>query len=174
MLRIRLQRKGKKNQPFFRIVVTDKRNPPRGGRSLEILGFLNPLTKEKQLKIERIIYWLGVGAQPSDRIHNLLVSEGIIKDKKKSVHAKPKKKEGDDVAPEAGTVPTKPKADAGAKSEEKKEDVKAEEKPKEEPKKGEKKEDKKEDKPAEDKKADEPKAEKKKDKKEDKPKEKKE
>lgn len=170
MLRIRLQRKGKKNQPFFRIVVTDKRNPPRGGRSLEILGFLNPLTKEKQLKIERIIYWLGVGAQPSDRVHNLLVSEGIIKDKKKPVHAKAKKKEGDEEQPKVGGTSVEIKPETKSKPEEKKEDVKAEEKPKEEPKK----EEKKEDKPAEDKKADEPKAEKKEDKKEDKPEEKKE
>ena len=78
MLVIRFLRTGKKNQPFFKIVVTDKRRPPKGGRFLEILGFFNPLTKKKNLKKERIEYWLSKGAQPSARVHNLLVKENII------------------------------------------------------------------------------------------------
>lgn len=92
MLTIRFIRRGKKNQPFFRIVVTDKKNPPKGGRFLEILGFFNPLTKEKSLKLERVKYWLSVGAQPSNRVYNLLVSEKIIQGKKMDVHKKSKKK----------------------------------------------------------------------------------
>lgn len=93
MLVIRFLRTGKKNQPFFRIVVTDKKNPPRGGRFLEVVGFFNPLTKEKNLKTERIKHWLSVGAQASDTVHNLLVAEKIIEEKKIDVHKKPKKKE---------------------------------------------------------------------------------
>ena len=93
MLVIRFIRTGKRNQPFFRIVVTDKKNPPRGGKFLEILGFFNPLTKAKELKKERIKYWLSVGAQPSESVHNLLVSEGVIKGEKIDVFKKPKKKE---------------------------------------------------------------------------------
>ena len=93
MLKIRLFRIGKKHQPVFRVIVTDKKNPPRGGRFLEILGFWNPLTKEKNLKIERIKYWLSVGAKPSDTVYNLLISEKIIKGKKIDVHKKSKKKE---------------------------------------------------------------------------------
>jgi len=54
---------------------------------VEVLGFLNPLTKEKQLKTERIKYWLSVGAQPSDTIHNLLVSEKIIEGKMKKFYS---------------------------------------------------------------------------------------
>jgi len=73
-------------------VVTDKKNPPRGGRFLEVLGFFNPLTKEKGLRKERIKYWLSVGAQTSDRVHNLLVAEKIIEGKKIAVHKKTKKK----------------------------------------------------------------------------------
>ena len=92
MLIIRFIRIGKNNQPFFRIVVTDKKNPPRGGRFLEVLGFFNPLTKEKGLRKERIKYWLSVGAQTSDRVHNLLVAEKIIEGKKIAVHKKTKKK----------------------------------------------------------------------------------
>ena len=93
MLSIRLFRAGKKNQPVFKIVVTDKKNPPRGGRFVEKVGFYNPLTKEKALKAERIQYWLSKGAQPSDTCHNLLVKEGIIKGKKIPVHKKRKNEE---------------------------------------------------------------------------------
>jgi len=91
MLVIRLFRVGKKNQPAFRIVVTNKRKPPRGGRFVEEVGFYNPLTKEKVLKEERIKYWLSVGAKPSETIYNLLVSEKIIEGKKIPVHKKSKK-----------------------------------------------------------------------------------
>lgn len=93
MLVIRLFRVGKKNQSVFKIVVTDKRRPPRGGRFLEQVGFYNPLTKEKNLKEERIKYWLSVGAKPSDTIHNLLIKEKVIEGNKIPVHKKTKKKE---------------------------------------------------------------------------------
>ncbi len=90
MLVIRFLRTGKKNQPFFRIVVTDKRRPPRGGRFLEILGFFDPLTKRKNLKKERIKYWLSKGAKASATVHNLLVTEKVIEAKKIDVHKKKK------------------------------------------------------------------------------------
>jgi len=86
MLVIRLFRTGKKNQPSFKIVVTDKRRPPRAGRFVEEVGFYNPLTKEKVLKPERIKYWISVGAKPSATVHNLLVSEKIIEGKKIPAH----------------------------------------------------------------------------------------
>jgi small subunit ribosomal protein S16 len=82
MLTIRLTRKGKKNQPFFRVVVIDKRRSAKGGRPAEILGYIDPLTKRKSLNKERILHWIGVGAQPSETMHNLLVSEKIIEAKK--------------------------------------------------------------------------------------------
>ena len=94
MLTIRFTRKGKKNQPFFRMVVCDKKNSAKAGKSLEILGNYNPITKEKGVKKERVEHWLKVGAQPSDRVHNFLISEGVIKGEKIAVHSKPKKKEG--------------------------------------------------------------------------------
>lgn len=95
MLVIRLFRTGKKNQPSFKIVVTDKRKPPRAGRFVEQVGFYNPRTKEKILKQDRIKYWLSVGAKPSATLHNLLVSEKIIESQKIPVHKKSKeKKEG--------------------------------------------------------------------------------
>jgi len=91
MLIIKLFRVGKKKQPFFKIVVTDRRKPTRAGRFVEELGNYNPLTKEKVLKKERVKYWLSVGAKPSASIYNLLVSEKIIEGKKISLHKKSKK-----------------------------------------------------------------------------------
>src|SRR3989338_6316960 len=91
MLTIRLTRKGKKNQPFFRVVVIDKRRSASGGRPAEILGYVDPLTKRKSLKKERILHWIKNGAQPSPTVHNLLVSEKIIDAKKINVTKKSKK-----------------------------------------------------------------------------------
>lgn len=91
MLSIRFFRTGKKNQPFFKVVVCDRRNAARGGRFLEVLGFYNPKTKEKQIKKERVEYWLGCGAKASATVHNLLVKEGTIKGAKIAKHKKSKK-----------------------------------------------------------------------------------
>jgi len=90
MLVIRFFRIGKKNQPSFKIVVTDKRKPARAGRFVEELGNYNPVTKEKVLRQERIKYWLSVGAKPSPTVFNLLVSEKIIEGKKMAVKKKRK------------------------------------------------------------------------------------
>jgi len=113
MLAIRLLRTGRKNQPFFKIVVTDKKNPPVGGRFVEEVGYWNPLTKERKLNKERIQYWLSVGAKPSDTVYNFLVSEDIIKGKKIPLH-KTKKKKKEKAAttekaetPEQGETPEK-------------------------------------------------------------------
>lgn len=91
MLVIRFFRVGKKNQPSFKIVVTDKRNSARGGRFVEELGFYNSVTKEKVLRKERFQYWLSQGVQPSQTVYNLLVKEGILQGKKMPVHKKSKK-----------------------------------------------------------------------------------
>jgi len=90
MLKIRFFRVGKKNQPSFKIVVTDKRNPTRGGRFVEEVGFWNPITKHKVLRKERVKYWLDVGAKPSNSVYNLLISEKIIEGNKIKVHKKKK------------------------------------------------------------------------------------
>ncbi|MBI2450635.1 MAG: 30S ribosomal protein S16 [Candidatus Nealsonbacteria bacterium] len=91
MLIIRFFRVGKKNQPSFKIVVTDKRRPPRAGRFTEQVGFYNPVTKERNLNKERIQYWVSKGAQPSLTAYNLFVKEGILQGKKIAVHKKSKK-----------------------------------------------------------------------------------
>jgi len=93
MLVIRFFRVGKKNQPSFKIVVTDKRKPPRGGRFLEEVGFCNPATRERALKIERVKYWLSKGAQPSATVYNLLIEKKILEGKKIPVHKKKKEKQ---------------------------------------------------------------------------------
>jgi small subunit ribosomal protein S16 len=91
MLVIRFLRAGKRNQPFYKIVVTDKKNPPRGGRFNEQVGFWNPLTKEKKLDAEKIKKWMKNGAKPSATVFNLLVKEKIVEGKKIAVHKKSKK-----------------------------------------------------------------------------------
>jgi len=103
MLSIRLQRKGKKNQPFFKIVVTEKQKSSTRGRFVEELGFYNPLTKERSLKGDRAKYWMSVGAQPSDTVYNMLVTDNVIEGKKRPQHKKPKKKEEAKAAPTAAT-----------------------------------------------------------------------
>jgi small subunit ribosomal protein S16 len=74
MVTIRLQRRGGKKEPFYHVVVTDSRRA--GGGSLEQVGFFNPVAKgnseELRLDLSRVDYWLGVGAQPSDRVQQLL------------------------------------------------------------------------------------------------------
>jgi len=91
MLTIKFSRKGKKNQPFFRIIVLEKSKDPRGD-FLEDLGFFNPLTKKISLKVDRIKHWISKGAQPTGSIHNLLVKEGVIKADKVKVTKIHKKK----------------------------------------------------------------------------------
>ena len=108
MLTIRLTRKGKKNQPFFRVVVIDKRRSSTGGRAVEDLGYVDPLAKRKNLDKDRIKYWISKGAQPSATIHNLLVAEKIIEGKKIHVSKFSKKKQAE---------VDKAKADAEAKTE---------------------------------------------------------
>ncbi len=78
MLTIRLARIGKKKRPFYRVVVIDKRKP-RNGRTVEVVGTYDPLKKpaEVSLKAERIKYWLGCGAQPSDTVRSFLRNQKI-------------------------------------------------------------------------------------------------
>ena len=89
MLKIRLQRIGRKNDPAFRVVVTEHTAAPKSGKFIERLGSYNPKTKERQLNEERVNYWLSVGAKASGTMHNMLISAGLIKGEK--VNVLPKK-----------------------------------------------------------------------------------
>ena len=104
MLKIRLQRTGRKHEPTFRVVLTDSQNGPKSGKFIEILGNYDPRRNdETQLKTERIQHWIGQGAQPSDTVHNLLVKQEVVKGEMRNVLPKksPIKKEGEEEAPEA-------------------------------------------------------------------------
>lgn len=126
MLTIRFFRVGKINQPVFKIVVAEKTHASRSGRFVEEVGFYNPLTKEKKLVAERIKYWLGVGAQASNTVYNLLVAEKIIEGNKRKINITKSKKEKPAEAP----VQPQPKIAEEPVKEAKKE-AKPEEKPQE-------------------------------------------
>lgn len=87
-MKIRLARGGSKKRPFYRVVAADSRMP-RDGRYIERLGTYNPLlpkdSEERvKLNMERIKYWLGEGAQPTDRISRMLEAAGEIDKKERN------------------------------------------------------------------------------------------
>lgn len=116
MLKIRLQRVGKKHEPVFRVVVGKSQNGPKSGKFIEILGSYDPRDKNANtLNKEKVTAWISKGAQVSDTVHNLLVSANVI-DKKK-INALPKKtapkkevvaEEKDPEAPEAPVAEAAP------------------------------------------------------------------
>ncbi len=93
---IRLQRVGRKNEPSFRLVLTDSKNSTKSGKFLEVLGSHNFRKDGTILKGDRVKHWISMGAQVSDSAHNLLVSNNVLTGKKKNVLPKktvPKKEE---------------------------------------------------------------------------------
>jgi small subunit ribosomal protein S16 len=76
--RIRLRRLGAKKRPYYRVVVADQRSP-RDGRFIENIGKYHPLEDPSVIDIdeERALYWLGVGAQPSNTVRVLMTKTGI-------------------------------------------------------------------------------------------------
>jgi small subunit ribosomal protein S16 len=76
--RIRLRRMGANKRPFYRVVVADQRSP-RDGRFIEIIGKYHPLEDPSLIEIDadRALYWLRVGAQPSNQVRNLMSKVGI-------------------------------------------------------------------------------------------------
>ena len=85
MLKIRLQRTGRTNEPSYRIIVTEHTNGPKAGKAVDTVGFYNPTSKERKVNAERVLYWISKGAQPSDTVHNMLIAVGILKGKKRNV-----------------------------------------------------------------------------------------
>lgn len=79
MVRIRLRRMGSKGQPSYRIVVADK-EAPRDGAFIEIVGTYNPRTQPESVKVaeDRALYWLKVGAQPSDSVQQIFKKAGTM------------------------------------------------------------------------------------------------
>ena len=78
-VKLRLRRMGKKRQPIYKVVAADERSP-RDGKFIEAIGLYNPITNPATVDIneERVLYWLGVGAQPTTTVRNLLSKKGIL------------------------------------------------------------------------------------------------
>lgn len=135
MLVIRMNRTGRRNRAFFRLAVQEKTVAP-GGRHVEMVGSWDPHKKIATLKEDRILYWIEKGAQPSDTVHNLLVSQGVVKDAKRAIKMeKPKAKEVNEEKQEEGEKAQETKAEevgsqeakeASAQKAEKQEEVKEE------------------------------------------------
>ena len=109
MLRIRLQRVGSRNQPHFRIVVADRRAAAKKG-AIAVIGQYRPDRQPKLLIVDRdqTATWLKHGAKPSDTVHNLLVDQGILKNKRNIKYAREKPVE------EVAAAPSAKPADEGA------------------------------------------------------------
>lgn len=127
MLKIRLQRVGRKNDPSFRVILTEQGRGPKSGAFIEILGSYDPRKDRVQLKTDRIKHWILKGAQVSGTVHNLLINEKVIEGDK--INVTPPKRE----KKPAETHQEEPKAEEpkAEKTEEKKQ---AKEGPAEEPK----------------------------------------
>ncbi|KKS28357.1 MAG: 30S ribosomal protein S16 [Parcubacteria group bacterium GW2011_GWC2_42_11] len=106
MLMIRLQRVGRKNYAEFRVVVTEKTRAAKSSNYVELVGHYNPHDDSVTVNSERVLYWIGQGAQVSDTVHNLLVSQKVIEGKKKNVLPKktPIKRAVEEVAEETPAV----------------------------------------------------------------------
>lgn len=85
MLTIRLQRRGRKNDPTFRMLVLDSKSGPKAGNYVELLGSYDARTDRVEIKADRIKHWMSQGAQVSDTVHNILVNQGVIDAKKRNV-----------------------------------------------------------------------------------------
>lgn len=141
-LKIRLARGGAKKRPFYRIVIAEA-SAPRDGRYVERVGTYNPMVPKDHdqrltLKNERIAYWLGQGAQPTERVQKMLATAGLMaapeirEQPKKSAPGK-KRAEREEAAVEAAAeAAATAEAEAAAAAEAPAEDAVAEEAPAEE------------------------------------------
>ena len=77
MLKLRLKKTGKKNQPSYRLVVMENRTK-RDGRAIDQVGYYNPISKQFSFKTDKIIKWLKVGVKPTDTVSSLLKKANII------------------------------------------------------------------------------------------------
>lgn len=115
MLKMRLQRIGRKNDPSYRVVVTDSRNGPKSSKEVENLGNYNAKMNSFNVNGEKAKGWLAKGVQASPTVHNLLVSAGIIEGKK--INVLPKKSPIIDEEKLKAEAEAKAAAEAQAKAE---------------------------------------------------------
>ena len=78
MLKIRLQRTGRRNNPSYRVVVIESAAAAKKGKPVEVLGVYDTVRKTTTLRNDRIMHWIARGAQTSDTMHNILVTNGVI------------------------------------------------------------------------------------------------
>lgn len=115
MLSIRFVRIGKKKHPMYRIVVMEKGKNPHSSY-LENLGTYNPHNKEKNIKKERVDYWLSQGVNLTATIHNLFVDQGFVKAKKvRASKSQPGKKKQAEIALKKSAQEAEKKAEEAAK-----------------------------------------------------------
>jgi len=77
MLKLRLKKTGRKRQPSYRLVVMTS-DTRRDGRAIEEVGYYSPITKKSYFEVEKIVYWLKNGVQPTETVANLLKKAKII------------------------------------------------------------------------------------------------
>lgn len=132
MLKIRLQRIGKKNKAYFRVVVTEHTTAPKG-RYLELLGSYDPHKKELIVKEDRVKHWLANGAQLSATMNNLLIDKNIIQGQKVTSW-KPKKKKKEEETDQKAKPEEKPSEEKTTEDVETKEEPTKDQEIKETPK----------------------------------------
>lgn len=123
--KIRLARGGSKKKPYYRIVVADSRSP-RDGRFIEKVGTYNPMLAKDNpervtLKEDRVKYWLGTGATPTERVEHFLIAAKLFKRSKKAqelLDAKIKKSQDEVKAKKAAEEAKKKEEEAARKAEE--------------------------------------------------------
>lgn len=113
---MRLQRIGRKNDPSYRVIVTDSRNAAKRGSHVDHIGSYNPKANSIVIDGEKAKHWISKGVQVSDTVHNLLVTQKVIDAKKKNVL--PKKSPIIDEAKIKAEQEAKEAAEAAAKAQE--------------------------------------------------------
>ncbi len=126
-----MQRVGRINMPSYRIIVVEHTEGPKTGNIVEKVGTYNPRSKERLINADRVKYWMSVGAQPSDTVHNMLVTLGILNAKKINVLPKfvEPEKPVEEAAPEAAAPAAEEAAPEAAAEKAPAEEAKAEETP---------------------------------------------
>jgi len=125
MITIRLQRRGRKNDPSFRLIVVDSHRAAKTGDFLEIVGTYDARVDRVELKADHIKEWIKNGATVSDTVHNILVNQKVIEGKKinvlprktvaqKNADLTQKDKKTEETATEAPTIESAPEAPAEA------------------------------------------------------------
>jgi small subunit ribosomal protein S16 len=99
MLKMRLQRIGRKNSPSYRVLIVDSRQGPKSGKFIDHIGSYDPKADRVEIDGEKAREWIAKGVQVSGTVHNLLISQKIIEGKKINVLPRktPIKKEADSV-----------------------------------------------------------------------------